>query len=226
MLTYFLCDDNETIYRIEMTLKQENKAYYLSLLENYLTELIFIEEKTVKKLVPKEEVDKENKESVNIEDSQIFLEKTKVINEEKIDDNLPFVVTIKTKKYLLPRTYTILTLICLLAKDLETIDNLLLAKINNLIDISCFINFNAIVRVFFDEIGNIVSERTIDFSSYHSLLKNLDLKIDEKYSRSYLSNFWQGGEMERETATSIVSKASLNKEALKKLNLKFNNLTS
>ena len=53
MFTYYLCDDNNTIYRIEFSIKQEEKKYYLSLLDNYLNELIFIEENESKKLVEK-----------------------------------------------------------------------------------------------------------------------------------------------------------------------------
>ena len=49
MFTYYLCDDNDTIYRIWFSIKQEEKEHYLSLLDNYLTELVFIEENELKK---------------------------------------------------------------------------------------------------------------------------------------------------------------------------------
>ena len=49
MFSYYLCGDGETIYRVEFSLKQDEKKKYLSLLENYLSELIYVEEVEIKK---------------------------------------------------------------------------------------------------------------------------------------------------------------------------------
>ena len=40
MDTYYLGSDNETIYKIEFSIKEKDRAKYLSLLEKYLEELL------------------------------------------------------------------------------------------------------------------------------------------------------------------------------------------
>lgn len=105
MFTYYLCDDNDTIYNLEMSIKQEDKDYYLSLLENYLKELVKVNEKVEKELIEEEKILEETKENVSLEDSVIFLEKNEITNVEKIENYLPSIVTIKTKKYLMPHSY-------------------------------------------------------------------------------------------------------------------------
>jgi len=118
MFTYYLCDDNNTIYRIEFSIKQEEKNYYLSLLDNYLNELIFIEENESKKLVEKELIEEENNDNIYNENGYLSLVKDEVIKVEKIEDYLPSIITIKTKKYYFLRSYTISMLIYLLSDDI------------------------------------------------------------------------------------------------------------
>lgn len=126
MVTYHLCGDGETIYRLEFSIKPEEKDYYISLLENYLTELIFVEER--------EKLDKENKDSLDEEDNQIFLTNARVTNASTLEDYLPLLVTIKTKKYHFLRPYTIFMLIKLLWDDLDKIDSPYIVKMACLLD--------------------------------------------------------------------------------------------
>lgn len=219
MFTYYLCDDNDTIYNLEMSIKQEDKDYYLSLLENYLKELVKVNEKVEKELIEEEKILEETKENVSLEDSVIFLEKNEITNVEKIENYLPSIVTIKTKKYLMPHSYTIYILIKLLAKDLEKTTNPLISKITSLLNYSRYIDFNHIYKTFFDEDGKIISEKEEDYNSITSLLKNLEIKINLVYSYNHLSSFWQGDDAERAIAEGIVNDSPKNKEALKKLNL-------
>ena len=197
MFTYYLDDDNGTIYRIEMSLKQEEKEYYLSLLDNYLTELIFVEENKLKKLVQEEEIQKKNQESIGIENGQLLLEKAMVTNVEKIEDYLPSIITLKSKKYFFLRPYTICLLIKLFSNDLDKMEH----------------------HPFVDENGKLLNEKFYDYHAFINLLKNLKQEITEKYSRSGLINFWQGDDAERCVAEGIASDASANKDYLRKLNL-------
>ncbi len=220
MFTYYLDDDNETIYRIEMSLKQEEKEYYLSLLNNYLTELIFVEENKLKKLVQEEEIQKENQESVGIENGQLFLEKAMVTNVEKIEDYLPSIITVKSKKYFFLRPYTICLLIKLLSNDLDKMEHHpFVDKVISLLNHSCCIDFKLIFETFFEENGNLLNEKFYDYHAFVNLLKNLKQEITEKYSRSGLINFWQGDDAERCVAEGIASDAPANKDYLRKLNL-------
>ena len=95
----------------------------------------------------------------------------------------------------------------------------LISKIIGLLNYSRYIDFNHIYKTFFDEDGKIISEKEEDYNSLSSLLKNLEIKIDLVYSYNHLSSFWQGDDMERETAEGIVNDSQKNKEALQKLNL-------
>ncbi len=222
IFTYYLCDDNDTIYNLKMSIKQKDKDYYLSLLKNYLKELVKVNEKVEKKLIKEEKILEKIKENVSLKESVIFLEKSEITNIEKIEkieNYLPSIVTIKTKKYLMPHSYTIYILIKLLANDLEKTTNPLISKIIGLLNYSRYIDFNHIYKTFFDEDGKIISEKEEDYNSLSSLLKNLEIKIDLVYSYNHLSSFWQGDDMERETAEGIVNDSQKNKEALQKLNL-------
>ena len=210
MFTYYLCDDNDTIYNLEMSIKQEDKDYYLSLLENYLKELVKVNEKGEKKLIEEEKILEETKENVSLEDSVIFLEKSEITNVEKIENYLPSIVTIKTKKYLMLHSYTITILIKLLAKELEKATNPLISKITSLLNYSRYIDFNHIYKTFFDEDGKIISEKVMDYNSLSSLLKNLEIQIDLVYSYNHLSSFWQGDDMERATAEGIINDSPKN----------------
>ena len=60
MDTYYLGSDNETIYKIEFSIKEKDRAKYLSLLEKYLEELVFSEETEYKKLVEEDKIEEEN----------------------------------------------------------------------------------------------------------------------------------------------------------------------
>ena len=59
MDTYYLGSDNETIYKIEFSIKEKDRAKYLSLLEKYLEELVFSEETEYKKLVEEDKIEEE-----------------------------------------------------------------------------------------------------------------------------------------------------------------------
>ncbi|HBA37826.1 MAG TPA: hypothetical protein DCY94_03805 [Firmicutes bacterium] len=217
MVTYHLCGNGKTIYRLEFSIKPENIDYYISLLENYLTELVFAEEKESKKLVEREKLDKENKDSLDEEDNQIFLTNARVTNASTLEDYLPLLVTIKTKKYHFLRPYTIFMLIRLLWDDLDRIDSPYVVKMASLLDNSDYIDFSQLLAIFLEESGNVCPEKYFDYNSSMCLLRGLKIEITEKYSRCALSNFWQGDEAERELADSIVSKSSSNREAIKRI---------
>lgn len=218
MFSYYLCNDGETIYRIEFSLKQKDKKKYVSLLENYLNELVYVEETEIKKLIEDSKIKKENKEDFSIEKYMIFLRRSTVIDVNKIEEYLPFVVTLKIKKFFLPRFWTISVLIKLLSEDLKCFGDSNIGKIAHLLGYSEYIDFNLINSVFFDEAGNLFPERFYDYHSLIELLRSLEVTITEKYSRSLLINFWQGDEAERELAEGIVLDSSANRKALKNLN--------
>ena len=219
MFTYYLCDDNNTIYRIEFSIKQEEKNYYLSLLDNYLNELIFIEENESKKLVEKELIEDENKDNIYNENGYLSLVKDEVINVEKIEDYLPSIITIKTKKYYFLRSYTISMLIYLLSDDITHSSNPILKKI-----VSSprqkgyyFIDFSTIYSFFFNENGNLLNGKDFDYNALRDLFQNLNVVKDTRYSANELRCFWAGDDAERAIADSIVGDAFKNKEYLNKL---------
>lgn len=214
MFTYYLCDDNETIYRIELSIKPEEKKYYLSLLENYLTEMIFIEEKELKKIVKEEAVEEENSDDLSIEDNCLFLKKTIVTGMDRIEDYLPLIVTVKTKRYFFLRSYTIFMLIKLLSDELNQIDSLYAIKTENLLNNFNYIDFSLIYTIFFNQFGTIINKKIYDYNSLMNLLRSVEVKVTEKYSKSELSTFWQGDEAERCLAEGIVSDSKANKEAI------------
>ncbi len=218
MFSYYLCGDGETIYRVEFSLKQDEKKKYLSLLENYLSELIYVEEVEIKKIMKEEEIKKENKEDFSIEDCMIFFKSTTVIDVCNIEAYLPSVVTLKIKRFSLLRFWTIFLLIKLLSEDLKCFGNPNIIKIAHLLGYSEYIDFSLMNSVFFDGAGNLFPERFYDYHSLIELLRSLEVTITEKYSRSSLINFWQGDEAERELADGIVLDSSANRKALKNLN--------
>lgn len=219
MFTYYLCDDNDTIYRIWFSIKQEEKEHYLSLLDNYLTELVFIEENELKKLVDKELIERENKESIYNENGLLSLEKIEILNIEKIEDYLPFVITIKAKKYCFLRPYTIFMLISLLSDDISRSNNPLTKKIYSLLGPNryYYVDFESIYKLFFDESGEFLKEKHFDYNSLYALFGNLDVDIELRYSANELRCFWAGDDAERASADGIVNDAILNEEMLKKL---------
>jgi len=95
-------------------------------------------------------------------------------------------------------------------------------QIEKLMGCSRYINFSFVLSFFFDSSGGIIPERGLDYHSFLELLQNLEGKIIEKYSKSFLASFWQGDEAEREIADGIVGDSAANKVALKRLN--FDNL--
>ena len=219
MFTYYLCDDNNTIYRIEFSIKQEEKNYYLSLLDNYLNELIFIEENESKKLVEKELIEDENKDNIYNENGYLSLVKDEVINVEKIEDYLPSIITIKTKKYYFLRSYTISMLIYLLSDDITHSSNPILKKIvsSPRQKMYYFIDFSTIYSFFFDENGNLLNGKDFDYNALRDLFQNLNVVKDTRYSANELICFWAGDDAERAVADSIVRDAFKNKEYLNKL---------
>lgn len=223
MFTYYLCDDNNTIYRMKLSIKQEEKEYYLSLLDNYLTELIFIEENVSKRIIEKELIDRENKDSIYSNNGQLLLEKAEVLNAEKIEDYLPYIITIKTKKYSFLRPYTIFMLINLLSDDITNSNNHLAKEITSLLDLrkDYYIDFNSIYELFFDKNGEFLKEKIFDYNSLYSLFGSLDINIELKYSANELRCFWAGDDAERATADGILYDATSNKEILKKINSDF-----
>lgn len=219
MYTYYLCKDNNTIYKLEFLLKTEKIDYYLSLLENYLTELVFREEREEKKLVEKEKIDEEIQDNIKIEDYLILVNKKVITNTDTIEDYLPLLVTIKNKEYSFLRSYTIIMLIRLLARKLKKINNPYINKISKLLKSSNYLDYNLMCNIFMDKFGNIIKERTFDYDSLISLLSNLEVKVIEEYSKNELSAFWQGDEVERLIAESIVNDSIANKDAIKRLGI-------
>ena len=223
MFTYYLCDDNNTIYRMSFSIKQEEKDHYLSLLDNYLTELVFIEENKTKKLVEKELVEEENKDSIYSENGQLSLEKTEVLDTEKIEDYLPSIITLKTKKYCFLRPYTIFMLINLLSDNITYSSKPLTKKIASLLgqNRDYYVDFSSIYEFFFDKSGELLREKYFDYNSLYSLFGSLDIDIELRYSANELRCFWAGDDAERATADGIVHHATSNKEMLKTLNPEF-----
>ena len=99
MFTYYLCADNDTIYRLEFSIKPEEREKYLSLLDNYLNELVFLEEQEFKKLTEKSKIESEELDIISIKNGQLLLERQGVSHTEKIEDYLPWIATIKIKEY-------------------------------------------------------------------------------------------------------------------------------
>lgn len=219
MFTYYLCKDNDTIYRIEFSIKPEEKERYLSLLDNYLTEFVFIEEKEEKKIVEKEDIEKENKDSINIENGQLLLDRAEVLNIEEITEYLPSIIAVKTKKYSFLRSHTILLLMNLFLNDISHFNNPLTENIATLCRQNryWYVDFCSIYSFFFDKNEEPLGEKYLDYNSLKDLLKNLDVNITMRYSMNELNCFWAGDDAERATAEGIVNHALTNKKFIKKL---------
>lgn len=216
MYTYFLCNDNNTIYRIEFSIKKEKVEKYLSLLENYLNETVFVEESESKKLVSQEEVERENNDSVSVVSGKIMLEKNMVVKTENIEDYLPCVTTIKTTKYFFLRNYTILMLVALLPKS--SLNN---KYINALFDneLTGWIDFKSIYKFFFNDEGEFLQESYFDYITFKELLEDLDIRKPYKYSYSYLSGYCGIDDADNALAEGINESAESNKKYLEKLSI-------
>lgn len=162
-----------------------------------------------------------------MENGQILLEKTMVTHVEKIEDYLPSIITIKSKKYFFLRTYTICFLIKLLSDDLDKIEHHpFIDKIVGMLKNSRYIDFKLIFETFFDKEGKILNEKIYDYQAFINLFENLQKKISEKYSRSGLMNFWQGDDADRCVAEGIATDAPVNRNYLRKLNLEIKTKTT
>lgn len=218
MYTYFLCDDNDTIYKVKFSIKEDDKEYYLSLLDNYLNEFVFIEENISKKLIEKESINKENKKTIANNNGILVLERTEIINIECIEEYLPYIVTIKTRKYNLLRSYTISILLNFLFDEEKVIE-----RYESLLrQVRCYsIEFSSLYKFFYNDANEIKEENDFDYKALYSLFKNLDASVIEKYSISRLRCFDAMDDADRELAEGIITDASSNKVFLKKLNSNF-----
>ena len=223
MFTYYLCDDNNTIYRLEFSIKPEEREKYLSLLDNYLNELVFLEEKEFKKLIEKSEMENEELDSISIKNDQLLLERQGVSHTEKIEDYLPLIATIKIKEYSFLRSYTICILINLLSDDMIHFSNPLAKKIIGLHNQlqNWYVDFSRIYEFFFTKTEQFLGEKYFDYNSLKDLLKSLNINITERYSANELKNFWAGDDAERTLADSIVEGAILNKKILERISFDF-----
>lgn len=219
MYTYYLCDDLETIYRISFSIKESDKGDFIALLKKSLSELLVLDSHEGKKLLQEDKVDEENKDLIAMEGSQLFLYRSRVINKEKIEDYLPWIVSVNEEKCSFIRNTTILFLIWLLEGDLDKVNNSLAYPVSSSVDGRSYLDFNLIYNTFFDEDGNVSCELLDDYDSLMELLRSLHLEIDTQYSYSYLSNFWQGDDADRAVADGVVEDSRKNRAALKKLNL-------
>ena len=222
MYTYFLCDDNKTIYKLEFSINGDEKDYYLSMLNCYLNELIFIEESEIKKLIEKDKIDEENKEKVFNKEGTLFFSKTEVANSELIEDYLPYIITLKTKKYYFLRPYTITLLLNLLSKEITSNSRAssLLEKVEER-----FIMFDSIYNFFFDKAGELKNEKYLDYTALCSLFERLDISIYDYYHTYDLHGYFGMDDADRAVAEGILEDSAKNKQMLKILNqnsLKFN----
>ena len=222
MYTYFLCDDNETVYKLEFSINGDEKDYYLSMLNCYLNELIFIEESEIKKLIEKDKIDEENKEKVFNKEGTLFFSKTEVANSELIEDYLPYIITLKTKKYYFLRPYTITLLLNLLSKEITSNSRAssLLEKVEER-----FIMFDSIYNFFFDKAGKLKKEKYLDYTALCSLFERLDINIYDYYHTYDLRGYFGMDDADRAVAEGILEDSAKNKQMLKILNqnsLKFN----
>lgn len=220
MYTYYLCDDLETIYEINFSIRECDKEYFIALLEKCLNETLLLESHVEKRLITEDSIDAENKELVTKEENQIFLNRSRVIKKEKIEDYLPWIVTVKSEKYSFARNNTILFLVRLLESVLDKVNNQLASQVSSLLNGRGYIDFNLIYETFFDQDGNVSGELLSDYNSLMELLKSLHLEIDMRYFYSYLSNFWQGDDADRAVAEGIVEDSMKNRKSLKKLNIR------
>lgn len=223
MFTYYLCEDNDTIYKMEFSLKEDKINYYLSLLERYLEELVFIEEIETKKLLAKDKIEQEKRETINNENNLLFLERTEVINSMKIEDNLPYVITIKIRKYAFLRPYNIFMLVKLLSNYLTNSNNPYIGKVLDIFNKNqySYIDFSSMYAFFFAKRKELIKTKALDYNSLQDLFRSLDINITTKYSLNELLNFWNGDDAERALADSIVRDATANKKYLKKFNFAF-----
>lgn len=217
MYTYYLCGDNDTIQKIKFFLKPEDKPKYLALLENFLTELVFVEKNSEKKLVNKEDIAKENNEKITMESGDIALQKKQVIEVEELGDNLPFLVTIKKQRYHFLRPWTIWFLIRLLGKDLDKGTSPYIEVLSKEFDRSDYLDFNELFSTFFDDQGMLTPKRAYDYEALTSLLNAIDNMVINKYSKAYLDNFWQGDDADRAVAEGIASDAVEGRKGLSRL---------
>ena len=208
MYTYFLCDDYDTIYKFKFSIKDEDKKYYLSLLENYLNEFVFIEESIIKELIKKELIESVNKETISKDGDYLILERKDVIDTQCIKAYLPYAVTIRTRKYRILRSYTISILLNLFEDDKAVMEE------------------SSLYKFFYNEEGELKQENYLDYESVCSLFRNIDVRPVERYSDAYLRLFTGIDDMEQALADGIVESSSSNKEFIKKFDSSFSFIPS
>lgn len=223
MYTYFLCDDNNTIYKFKFSIKDEDKEHYLSLLENYLNEFVFLEEIVIKEYVKKDLIENVNKETISKEGDYLILERKDAIDTQCIEEYLPYVVTIKTRKYRFLRPYTISMLLYLFEDD-KTVRKKY-DSLYKLVDFY-FIKLSSLYKFFYNEEGQLKQENYLDYNAVCSLFGNIDVRPDERYSTTYLRSFIGIDDMEQAQADGIVEDSSSNKEFIKKFDSSFSFIPS
>lgn len=222
MFAYYLCDNYETIYRLEFTLKKEQVDYYLSLLRNYLDELVFVDEVEQKNLAQREDKGEEPEEQIIASGNEILLKRKKYIHVEDIAEHLPLVVTEQTKSYRFLRPYAIRMLIAMLSSVLEKEEiHPYISKIQNVLGFCAFIDFQELYTMFFDDAGCLLLQKYYDYEAISQIFKDAVPVIDNTYSRSSLVAFCGGEEAEYEIAEGIVEKSQANAIVLKQMNLSF-----
>ena len=223
MYTYFLCDDYNTIYKFKFSIKDEDKKNYLSLLENYLNEFVFIEESVIKELIEKDLIEGVNKETISKDGDYLILERKDVIDTQCIDEYLPYVVTIRTRKYRFLRLYTISILLYLFEDDKNVRKKY--ESLYKKVDFY-FIKLSSLYKFFYNEEGQLKQENYLDYESLCSLFRNIDIRPVERYSDAYLRSFAGIDDMEQALADGIVEDSSSNKEFIKKFDSSFSFIPS
>ena len=223
MYTYFLCDDYDTIYKFKFSIKDEDKKYYLSLLENYLNEFVFIEESVIKEFIKKELIEGVNKETISKDGDYLILERKDVIDTQCIEAYLPYVVTIRTRKYRFLRSYTISILLNLFEDDKVVMEEYktLYKQVKNY-----YIGLSSLYKFFYNEEGQLKQENHFDYNTVCSLFRNIDIRPVERYSAAYLRSFIGIDDMEQALADGIVEASSSNKEFIKKFDSSFSFIPS
>ena len=220
MYIYYLYD-GDTILHLVLNIKEGLEEKYLELLNNYLSELVFIDECESVKLIDESLIDDENKETMYEEDGTLFLEKSEVVSIENLDDNLPRLVKIKTKKYKFLRSFTITWLRRLLPDKVLSKSNnsyvpLLSDTVRSYFAWNCF-EFKTMFEYFYSEDGIFKKDKCFDFKALNSLFTDLSCYIERRFSLNHLS--WYSGidDAEGACAEGIAETSRSNKQYLKKL---------
>ena len=162
-------------------------------------------------------------ETISKDGDYLILERKDAIDTQCIEEYLPYVVTIRIRKYRILRSYTISILLNLFEDDKAVMEEYktLYKQVKNY-----YIGLSSLYKFFYNEEGELKQENHFDYNTVCSLFRNIDVRPVERYSVAYLRSFIGIDDMEQAQADGIVESSSSNKEFIKKFDSSFSFIPS